>query len=63
MKKTYQNPITSELGVELQDLIASSLTIGFGDDVTDATGAESRSSSSLWEQSNIWDTKEYDEEY
>ena len=42
MKKTYQNPETNVLRVELYQMIAASELRGFGADVDDASGAESR---------------------
>ena len=42
MKKTYQIPTTTMLHVELQQMIASSEKVGFGEKVNTAAGAESR---------------------
>lgn len=58
MKKIYQNPITTVFRVELQQMVAASEQLGFGDDVTSATGAESRQSSGLWEAPKVWDTED-----
>lgn len=49
MKKTYQNPSTKVVRVELHRMIAASKTIGFGEAVGSATGAESRRGHDYWE--------------
>ena len=40
MKKIYESPVVQVVKVELQQMIAESL--GIGETVTDASGAESR---------------------
>ena len=52
MKKIYQNPTTKVMRIELHQMIAASPATeqrGFGEDVTDASGADARRGSSLWD--------------
>ena len=49
MKKTYINPTTQVVSVELVQMIAESM--GFGASVTSASGAESR-------RGGVWDDDE-----
>ena len=49
MKKTYLNPEITIVNVQVAQMIAASETVGFGDPVEDATGAESRESVFPWE--------------
>ena len=52
MKKTYQIPTINVVKIETAKMIATSETLGFGDGVNTASGAESRGGSA-------WDDDEY----
>ena len=48
MKKIYQNPETTVLHIALQQMIAASDSLGFGDNVSTAAGADSRRHADIW---------------
>ena len=48
MKKTYMNPTTTVVMIEVAKMIAASDSLGIGDSVNSAAGAESRSDEDLW---------------
>ena len=48
MKKTYMNPTTTVVMIEVAKMIAASDSLGICDAVNNATGAESRSDEDLW---------------
>lgn len=47
MKKTYQNPEIKIVKVQMAQMIAAS--IGFGEDVTDASKADARRGGGFWD--------------
>lgn len=49
MKKTYQSPITKVMNVKLQQMIAGSEQLGFGEKVSTAAGADSRRGGAIWD--------------
>ena len=54
MKKTYKNPTTESVNIEMSQMIAASggpesTTLDIGGDLDTALGAESRRGSSLWD--------------
>ena len=49
-KKIYMIPVTEVVEVAIQQQMLAGSTLGYGDDVTDASGAESREDEDLWEE-------------
>lgn len=49
MKKTYQNPSTKVVRIEMHRMIATSQTVGFGGPVGTAEGADSRRGHDYWD--------------
>jgi len=52
MKKTYQIPTTKVIRIAVQHLMAGSEQLGFGDNVTTASGADSREGDSFFDDSD-----------
>jgi len=49
-KKIYMNPVTEVIEVALQHHMLAGSTLGIGDPVNSATGAESREDDDLWDE-------------
>ena len=49
-KKIYMNPVTEVIEVALQHHMLAGSTLGFGDPVNNASGAESREDDDLWDE-------------
>lgn len=47
-KKIYMNPVTEVIEVALQHQMLAGSTLGYGDPVNNASGAESREDEDLW---------------
>ena len=49
-KKIYMNPVTEVIEVALQHHMLAGSTLGYGDPVNNASGAESREDEDLWDE-------------
>ena len=55
MKKTYQNPTTKIVKIQIMQMIAASDKMGFGASVDSASGAESRRGGFTWDDDDDYE--------